>query len=397
LFGGVGMRDKMTVVALSWHPEGGMETAGGFRRGWEILRRLGSQCAVVAIDSRPSMYRGDGFEDVDVVEYDLPVLPRLTRRSFAMARSAQWAVAILQLSRAGLRAARRSSRPVVYVPSSELLPCAVAGALVTAFTGTPLVLSNHNVYPLAPAGVRRPASRLFRWLTRLVHQRASAITVSSEALVEQLRELGVHRPTFATRNGPTAPMGIDDADRDRERLDAIFIGRHTTEKGVFDAVRIWHAVASSTQVGTLLLVGRCSESQGVALDEMISQFGLGRHVRRMGVVSDAEKFDLLERSRVLVATSRVEGWGFTPLEALACHTPTVCWDLPAYLESLPKGPAIARVGLDDESLFVKNVTRFLGLSDQERREAVASTARQAPSWDEVAAAELEVLTGSSVR
>ena len=115
-------------------------------------------------------------------------------------------------------------------------------------------------------------------------------------------------------------------------------------------------------------------------------------VVRLGLVTDADKLQTLAAAKVLIATSRVEGWGFTPLEALACGTPVVCWKLPAYQESLPDGPAIVRIPLGDSQAFARAVAEMVSLPDDDRSAIVERTRRTPIGWDEVADAEYGVIS-----
>jgi glycosyltransferase involved in cell wall biosynthesis len=176
-------------------------------------------------------------------------------------------------------------------------------------------------------------------------------------------------------------------------VDGLFIGRITPEKGVFDALDIWELVCAEQPGRQLELVGPCSSDMRSELQQRIDASPhLRSNVHIRGLVDEAKKTRLLQSSRVLLATSHVEGWGFVPLEALQCGTPTVAWDLPAYAESLPQGDATQRVPMHHRAEFVARVRDLLALDDTQRAELVRSTSDHEVTWDDVSKAELAVIT-----
>lgn len=66
------------------------------------------------------------------------------------------------------------------------------------------------------------------------------------------------------------------------------------------------------------------------VNEVTQRFDISLEVRTL--VSEAEKFVELKRARLLLYPSRFEGYGIPPIEALACGTPCVCYDLPVLHE-----------------------------------------------------------------
>ena len=56
------------------------------------------------------------------------------------------------------------------------------------------------------------------------------------------------------------------------------------------------------------------------------------HVRWHIDIGDAEKFEIIRNSGVVVLPSRFEGYGMVPAEALYCGTKVVCYDLPVLRE-----------------------------------------------------------------
>lgn len=377
----------LRILVLSWHPEDGALTAGGFRRATEVVARLSRRAQVVAVDRSPSMFARCLADESQSIEYWVPEFQGLRRLDLRPVRAIQWAIALFWLVTLGWRTHRRHTFHAVYVPTSEILPCVLAGALLAWLTGRPLILCNQNAEGI-----------FLRRAVLALHNRAQAITTVSEALADSLSRAGVRPRIHVTRNGPTLAGRDQDWTTQRKVWDSIFIGRHTPEKGILDALSIWDRVVQGRPGSRLLLVGACSAAVGRRIEQRCRDSArLGGRVVRLGVVPEAEKLFHLRSSRVLIAPSRVEGWGFVPLEALACGVPVVCWDLPAYRESVPDGPGVRRIPVGDIEAFAEAVLELLAQAQENDRLAewaIVSGARSCISWEDVATQEWQIIAGA---
>ncbi len=145
----------------------------------------------------------------------------------------------------------------------------------------------------------------------------------------------------------------------------LFLGTLEPRKNVS---RLLEAYKSLARTGDLLedlvLVGRhgwgCSD-----LVEMVRRYGLGDRVHLTGYVDSADLPALLSGARALVYPSLHEGFGFPPLEAMACATPVVASRNSAMIENL-EGAALLVDPLDVEELrgAIHRVLRDQRLRDE---------------------------------
>jgi glycosyltransferase involved in cell wall biosynthesis len=369
------------VVVLSWHPEHGSMTAGGFRRSAAVIRRFVGRGSLELIDTEPSIFRDIELDPSDqLVEYRLPTVHWLAMRWRALARALQWALAAVQLVQLG-RGRWRRQRTAIYVPTSELLPCALAGVVLKSLTGSRLVMCNQNVDGI-----------FARRIVLALHNRADAVTTVSRALAASLQAAGVRCPVAVTGAAvPEIAEPLNSEPVPEMSWDGIFIGRHTQEKGIFDVLDIWERVIRVRPDAKLVLIGVSTPTVDREIEARLSP-ALKERVVRLGVVSDLEKFGHLRASRVLLAPSRVEGWGFAPREALSVGVPVVCYDLPAYEESLPHDPHVTRIAVEDIEAFAGEVVRRLESDGTADRVPIGRQTTQ--EWDEVASQEWEVIVGA---
>lgn len=95
------------------------------------------------------------------------------------------------------------------------------------------------------------------------------------------------------------------------------------------------------------------------LEALAASLDLGRRVRFLGFVSEAEKSALLRRAWIVGLTSPKEGWGITNLEAAACGTPVVASDSPGLRESVLDGRTGFLVKHGDVSALADACDRIL--------------------------------------
>jgi glycosyltransferase involved in cell wall biosynthesis len=114
-------------------------------------------------------------------------------------------------------------------------------------------------------------------------------------------------------------------------------------------------------------------------------------VRRLGAMADRAELEALYAGALaLVMPSWAEGYGWPPLEAAACGTPSVVSDLPATRETL--GDAALRVPPGDEAALAAALLRIV--SDEALRSTLAADAAAAVegrTWAAAASATHEVL------
>jgi glycosyltransferase involved in cell wall biosynthesis len=109
-----------------------------------------------------------------------------------------------------------------------------------------------------------------------------------------------------------------------------YLGRLRRYKGVDLVIRAFAAMQSSA--ATLEIAGTGDDRP--RLERLVASLDLGRRVRFLGFVSEADKRALLRRAWGLAFASPKEGWGITNLEAAACGTPVVASDSPGLRESV---------------------------------------------------------------
>lgn len=176
-----------------------------------------------------------------------------------------------------------------------------------------------------------------KWSLRLLNRYADVILAGAPPVAEQYRQLESAMGLSPRRVAPTGygidldtiPLSIDHP----KEFDAVLLGRLHPHKGIFDAPPIWKRVCAAKPDARLLIVGEGTHRSDLAAQ--FDQLGLSKNVLFTGAINDAEKNDLLARSRVGLSLSREEGWGLSITEFLAAGLPVVAMHLPIFDHVFP--------------------------------------------------------------
>jgi glycosyltransferase involved in cell wall biosynthesis len=249
----------------------------------------------------------------------------------------------------------------VRVPLEQVLVAAAAADLVHFFDLSGPVLRPRRpfVTTVHDAGIvygfRRIRHaykrRLWPWALR---RAAAVVAVSQFTKEEALRHFDVPAEKIRViHSGPglAASDGgeVEDGQRGGEPY-FLYVGDLSTKKNVAFLVR---AFDRADAPGRLVLAGKPADGYG----ELVEQ--LERTTKRSGIEfrnesTDGELDRLYRGATALLHPSRYEGFGFTPLEAMARGCPVLATDLPAIREV--SGPGAMLLPLDDEAAWARAIT-----------------------------------------
>lgn len=379
---------KCRVLALLWHAPQEFITAGGFRRIYEIFDRTPDGVQVYAVDDNPSFLQGIACRNVRVVEYRIPgLVRRLERRFFWFERVLEWIIATLMMAFVCMKLRGRGDRfDVVFVPSSEQIPAMLAGILAKHLFRIPLVACNLNI-DIFPCIMRKPLTRL--------HNRADKVIAISEHLAGEMKAYGLRSPVETNGVGLDTSKISAVAEPGDKTYEAIFVGRHDTEKGVFDLIEIWNLVTKLHPAARLVMIGSSNPINKAKLDTLIARYGLQGRVLRMGTVDDRQKYSLIKSSKLCLFPSYVEEWGIVPQEALACGLPVITYDLPVYEENIKPSEAVFREPIGDISGMARRTSEMLTGQEYLKYKRIGPDFVRRFDWGEVAVREFEIIVGQS--
>jgi glycosyltransferase involved in cell wall biosynthesis len=202
------------------------------------------------------------------------------------------------------------------------------------------VLSLHDLYPFdIPENFGRLSRPFTQALMRRCVKRVDAVACVSEATQTRLEKLF---PAQA-RKTVTIPNVVE---RDRSiRMDRfaaipddrtffLCVAQHRANKNVPLAIRIFGRILRKRMIpcSSQLVVVGIEGPDTRAIQAEISELRLATNVLLLSGLSDAELQWCYRHCRLLLAPSKIEGFGLPIGEALLAGCPVVCSDIPAFRE-----------------------------------------------------------------
>ncbi len=288
------------------------------------------------------------------------------------------------------------SLPLMARDANVLFAPAYSGPLAIT---VPMVLTIHDVsFAAHPEwfawreGLRR------RLLTRASAKRAARIlTVSDFSKREIVRRMGVYPDKVdVIYSGvhqviPTgAPPGTAGSTaRDPHPL-VLFVGSIFNRRHVPELIRGFSLLARRLPDARLTIVGDNRTLPRVDLRDLIAASDVAERIQVREYISDEALASLYAEASAFAFLSDYEGFGFTPLEALAVGVPPVVLDTEVAREIY--GPSAAYVARPDPALIASALETVL-TDDAERHRILTAAPRVLSrySWRECAHRTLQVL------
>jgi glycosyltransferase involved in cell wall biosynthesis len=304
-----------------------------------------------------------------------------------------WATAVRLVEGAGGTAWEQGALPRALArDGADVLFAPGYTAPLTA--GVPIALTVHDVSFCAHPewfpwreGMRR------RLITGWAARRARVVlTDSAFSQAEIVTHLGLPAPKVRVIPlGMRAPGRLKPDTTDREPR-VLFVGSVFERRRVDRLIECFDAVADAVPGARLDIVGENRTARPrVDLDALVSGLRHAGAVRVRSYVDDATLRDLYASASVFVFLSEYEGFGLTPLEALAAGVPPVVLDTPIAREVC--GPAAryipASTGLADLSATIVDCLTREGARQDILRHAAQVIDRYV--WARTAAATLAAI------
>lgn len=172
-------------------------------------------------------------------------------------------------------------------------------------------------------------------------RRAGLVVTSSQTEADRLEGHlpRAHAPVVAIALG--APPAIVDAHPRRPEIAtgleafALTVGRLNVRKNLLAVIEAAAASAHITPTSPLVVVGSAEHSGvGADLPAEVDRLRADGRVLFAGRLDDDELAWLYRNCAVSISLSRDEGFGLTPIEAVACGAPLVVSDIPVHRENV---------------------------------------------------------------
>jgi len=235
---------------------------------------------------------------------------------------------------------RRGWRPDVVIDEVNTIPF-----LTPRYVEEPIAMLIHQLCKECWSYAIHPLIQPFGWwLERRLHRiyvesarkgKLRAVITVSPSTKQDLAELGYPNELIhIVYNGLDWEFYKDCVDlcRDKEDL-VVYVGRITLYKKLEDLVKAWRIVEQEHNGAELVIAGRAEPKYLRRLVELAKKLNLKRVKFRTNIPRQEKKL-LLAKAKMLVYTSIREGWGQTILEAAACKTPAIAYNVPGLRDSV---------------------------------------------------------------
>jgi len=244
-----------------------------------------------------------------------------------------------------------------------------------------------------PHFLTRDAARYYGQIDLAVRRADAIIAVSEATRADIVRLLGVPESKITViyeAAGPAFKPLEDPALMDRVRARfgvkgdfVLFVSTIEPRKNVPTLLRAFRQLLDDYRLDVQLVLAGQKGWLYEEVFELVSDLELEDDVRFVGRVSTEELVWLYNTARVLVAPSIYEGFGLTPLEAMACGTPVIV----SNTSSLPEVVGDAGLQVDPFKPDEMAVAMWRILTDAELHRSLSAkgiTRAACFSWDKAA-------------
>ena len=255
----------------------------------------------------------------------------------------------------------------------------------------PLALTIHDVSFLAHPEWFRPRERMRRrWLTRRSARSASIVFTDSAFSRDEILR---HIPLDPGRLEVIAP-GLSPRHRPDARSSAadplvLFVGSVFNRRRLPQLIAAFARATAASPTARLVIVGSNRTWPHQDLESIAKSQGVAERVEVRSYVNEGELAALYSRASIFAFLSEYEGFGLTPLEALAAGVPILVLDTPVAREVY--GPAATYVPptADEAQTAAILATALAGSAATGATLEHADAVLRRYSWDDAAVRTLE--------
>jgi len=224
----------------------------------------------------------------------------------------------------------------------------------------------------------------------LIKLRANHIITVNPFVKKQLIKIGFNKDKISVN-----PNGIDidkiqSYNSITKKYDCSFLGRLNTSKGIFDLIDIIKKVKKYKENISLAIIGAGNKKIKTKLEKAILKNNLSENIDVLGYLTDDKTFGIIKSSKLFLLPSHEEGFGISILEAMACGTPGIVWNLPAYNYIFKEG--IVKIPENNIKKFSREVLKLLDQNNQRKLlEIKAKKQARKYDWNKIARCEEKII------
>lgn len=237
--------------------------------------------------------------------------------------------------------------------------------------------------------VLRPIGFTAEWLIPAIYKKTDFITVSDSSKKEMI-EAGIPgRNIRIVHNGISGNFSPNNA-LVNPNPHILYLGRLKAYKQLDHLIRAVKIIRKRIPNIELSIAGSGDAEDD--LKKLANELDVKENVKFHGFVNEEEKLRLLQSAWVFVTPSEKEGWGLTVIEANACGTPAIAYDVPGLRDSIQKNRTGILVTGDRVEDLAQNTINVLENDLLRKRLSTAALEwSKNYSWDKSAVKFLNIL------
>lgn len=262
----------------------------------------------------------------------------------------------------------------LYAPrKTVLLACEVANKLF------------FQIFPY-PVGL---VGRFFEKIYLSFYKTIPTLAISPSTKEDLVREGFVEKKITVIPMGLTTPVNLKIYPKEKVPT-LIYLGRLNKQKGIEDALEIFHSVKQKIPHCQFWVVGSGKEAYVKTIKEKIANLKL-KGIIFFGFVSQREKFRLLSKAHFLIVPSFHEGWGLIVPEAGRVGTPAVAYKVAGLRDVIKNGVNGVLVNPRPKKMAQAVIEILKDQNKWEQLQKGAMKEAKKHDWDQTAKSALSVL------
>jgi glycosyltransferase involved in cell wall biosynthesis len=212
------------------------------------------------------------------------------------------------------------------------------------------IFSKELIFPLTSIGY------LAEWLIPKIYKKIDFVTVS-ESSKNEMMEAGIKSEKINVIHNGISRECKPNIDIKTDYPSILFVGRLKEYKQIDVLIEAIKIVKKDKQDVKLFIGGTGDKESD--LKNLVNKLGLNDTVKFHGYVDENKKLELYQKSWIFVTPSIKEGWGITVIEANACGTPAISFDVPGLRDSIKNNVTGILVNKMDINNLANNILEVL--------------------------------------
>jgi glycosyltransferase involved in cell wall biosynthesis len=177
----------------------------------------------------------------------------------------------------------------------------------------------------------RPLGYFAEWLIPIIYRKTTFVTVSDSSKREMI-DAGISPEQINVIHNGISNKYISNLNIKTENPTLLYIGRLKEYKQIDHLIKSIDLIKTNFPTVTLSIAG--SGDKEKELIKLVETLNLKNNVLFHGFIDEKNKIELFQKSWIFINPSLKEGWGLTVIEANACGTPAIAYNVEGLRDSI---------------------------------------------------------------